>query len=253
MLTLLKQRLIQLCTFFRAGLLLALALFLTNAALASGLQIRPISISLGSNQKATVVWLENTDDRPIHAQVRVKKWAQGPGGKDQLSATQALVVSPPIMELSPGAKQLIRVIRRSPAPAKQEATYRLFIDQLPSRNPDAGLNFVLSYSVPVFIEPNTNKAATHHLAWSIVDTPDGATLVAKNLGNAHAQVQEINVHPRTEPAFSVKKGLGYVLADSEQHWPLLPQQAQALTDGATLHLKVNYKDVAPFAISRSAR
>ena len=108
--------------------LTALALFSGESA-ASGLQVSPISLTLQQNQRAEGLWLSNSGDSPVNAQVRVFHWSQS-GYSDQLSSSQGLVISPPMLNIPPGGKQLIRVIRTGP-PTKVEDAYRLSINELP--------------------------------------------------------------------------------------------------------------------------
>ena len=55
--------------------LTALALFSGESA-ASGLQVSPISLTLQQNQRAEGLWLSNSGDSPVNAQVRVFHWRQ---------------------------------------------------------------------------------------------------------------------------------------------------------------------------------
>ncbi len=90
-------------------LLCSLAL-VSNISIASGLQVSPVSLSLEPKQNADGLWLSNTGDGVVHAQVRVYHWAQD-GGEEKLEPSRGLVISPPMMQLAAGDKQLIRVIR----------------------------------------------------------------------------------------------------------------------------------------------
>ena len=104
-------------------------LFFSGYAAASGLQVTPITLTLEQSQRAEGIWLSNSGDSPINAQVRVFRWSQS-GYSDQLAASQGLVISPPMLTIPPGGKQLIRVIRTG-SPAKTEDAYRLSINELP--------------------------------------------------------------------------------------------------------------------------
>lgn len=75
----------------------------------------------------------NAGSNPINAQVRVFHWSQSDYG-DKLAASQGLVISPPMLTLAPGGRQLIRVIRTGPPPATEDA-YRLSINELPPSVP----------------------------------------------------------------------------------------------------------------------
>lgn len=46
-------------------------LFFSGYAAASGLQVTPITLTLEQSQRAEGIWLSNSGDSPINAQVRV--------------------------------------------------------------------------------------------------------------------------------------------------------------------------------------
>ena len=145
-----------------------------GAAMASGLQVSPISLSLQAKQNASGLTLSNTGDKAIHAQVRVYHWSQNEEG-DQLTASRGLLASPPMIKLQPGEKQLIRVIRASAPPSgvgAVEDAYRLSIDEIPVQSTDekTGIQFALSYSLPVFVQPVGVKQTSSKQQWKYTVT-----------------------------------------------------------------------------------
>lgn len=100
-----------------------------NIAAASGLQIAPVTLTLQATQNADGIWLSNAGENVLNAQVRVFHWRQ-----EQTAIRcplSGLVISPPMLALAPGERQLIRVIRTAPPSASVEEAYRLAIDELP--------------------------------------------------------------------------------------------------------------------------
>jgi fimbrial chaperone protein len=209
---------------FPRGTVLACLLAAASNASASGLQIAPTSLQLTSGGPAQGLWLTNTGDRELHAQVRAYRWSQA-GGQDQLEATQALVASPPMLGIPPGGRQLVRVIRTGKAGADGEETYRLLIDELPvSASQDAGVQYVLRYSVPVFIG---GTGAAPSLQWSATPGPDTIRLEVRNSGGLHAQISSLTLSQPDGTRIDLVPGLlGYVLPGSTMHWTV------ALPDGA---------------------
>src|SRR5262245_16546846 len=138
---------------FAAAAALGLACALASAA---GLQVSPVSMTLKPTQNADGLWLSNIGDDVVHAQVRVYRWTQE-GGEDKLTPTRSLLVSPPMLQLAAADKQLIRGIRVGAPPSGEgaaEDAYRVLIDELPvNTEGKKGLQFVLRYSVPIFVEP----------------------------------------------------------------------------------------------------
>ena len=205
-----------------SGLLLS-----SSVALASGLQVSPISLSLQAKENASGLTLSNTGDNAVHAQVRVYQWSQNEKG-DQLTTSRGLLASPPMIELQPGEKQLIRVIRASAPPSGAgavEASYRLSIDEIPIKSAEqkAGLQFALSYSLPVFVNPVGITETSPKLHWNYRLQPDGKQieLSVKNSGNGHAQLAGLSLINSSGNDIDIHQGLlGYVLPGATMQWTL---------------------------------
>lgn len=137
-----------------AACLTLLACWLAAPVLAGSLQVSPILLEFGPADQAQGLWLSNSGSEPIRAQVRVQQWTQSEQG-DQLAATGDLAASPPILQIAPGEQQLVRIVRIARLPADREHAYRLLVDELPASDDAAspGLQFLLRYSVPVFLLP----------------------------------------------------------------------------------------------------
>ena len=213
------------------GLALACLLAAAFDASASGLQIAPTSIEMASAGPAQALWLTNTGDHELRAQVRAYKWSQT-GGKDALEPTQALVASPPMLSVPPGGRQLVRVIRTAQDGATGEQTYRLLVDELPlEAAKGTGVQYVLRYSVPVFV----GGAGTPSLAWSTSLGKDGLRLDIRNSGSMHAQLSAMTLDsPNAAPVTLAPGLLGYVLPGASMHWTL---PVPASTDLAHARIK----------------
>ncbi|HVI56923.1 MAG TPA: molecular chaperone [Luteibacter sp.] len=216
---------------------LAAAVSLAPLASASGLQVSPIGLSLASTAQADALWLTNTGSEPVHAQVRVFRWSQA-DGKDVLEPSRDLVVSPPMVTIAPGDRQMVRVIRQVPAPARTEASYRVIVDELPIDAGDRpGLTFVLRYSVPVFLAPAGDPAVKAALQASWEHSPDGPILRVGNAGNGHAQIADL-VWRGANGQHTILLGglLGYALPGSTMSWHL-PQGATHA--GGSIKARIN--------------
>ena len=205
-----------------SGLLLS-----SSVAMASGLQVSPISLSLQAKENASGLTLSNTGDDVVHAQVRVYHWSQD-GKGDQLTASRGLLASPPMIELKPGEKQLIRIIRASAPPSGAgavEDAYRLSIDEIPVKSAvqKTGLQFALSYSLPVFIQPVGIKETSPRLQWNYTVQPDGNQVAMRvsNSGNGRAQLAKLSIEDATGKNIEINPGLlGYVLPGATMQWTL---------------------------------
>ncbi|HUH39418.1 MAG TPA: fimbria/pilus periplasmic chaperone, partial [Castellaniella sp.] len=166
-----------------------------------------------ADKKADEIWLRNTSDEIVHAQVRVYHWSQDQG-EDVLTPEQSMVASPPMVQIEPGQQQLVRVVRIGPlaTPAATERAYRLLIDELPIQRDikRAGLNFVFRYSVPVFVAGTTD--AKPLLDWAVQQKGQKAWLRVANTGTGHAQLANVEFMPVGGKTVMAANGLaGYVL------------------------------------------
>jgi fimbrial chaperone protein len=223
----------------RALLALAVA---SGSATASGLQVAPVTLSLQPAQNADGLWLSNTGDSVIHAQVRVYHWSQDASG-DQLAPSQGLVISPPMLQLAVGEPQLVRVIRLGAppnGPGAVEDAFRVAIDELPvDMHGKKGLQFVLHYSVPVFVEPAGPAAAPPALHWALQRDGDHAVLEVGNTGGSHAQLASLSFINRAGQRSEITPGLlGYVLPGATMRWVLKPPVA-VFASGGTLEASIN--------------
>lgn len=216
---------------------LAAAFLHAPLASASGLQVSPIGLNLASTAQADALWLTNTGSETLHAQVRVFHWSQV-DGKDVLEPSRDLVVSPPMVTIAPGDRQMVRVIRQVGPPTATEASYRVIVDELPIDAGDRpGLKFVLRYSVPVFLAPTGNPVVKAALQANWEDSPDGPRLRVGNTGNGHAQIADVVWHGANGEHTELFAGLlGYALPGSSMSWHL-PQGAPP--SGGTVKARIN--------------
>lgn len=214
-----------------SGSFFAISLASFNAA-ASGLQIAPVALTLQAEQRADGVWLSNTSDNAINAQVRVYRWTQD-NFTDRLTPSRELVISPPMLQLAPGGRQLIRIIRTNPVPNTVEDAYRLVIDELPPAQALANkLQFVLRYSAPVFIQPAGSKNSSAQLQWRLQHVDGQTFLDVNNQGNNHAQLSTLTWINANGIRHVVSAGLlGYVLPGSTMRWILSPADNAAQRSG----------------------
>lgn len=210
-----------------------------SPALAGGLQIAPVSLTLQGTQNADGIWLSNEGGEPLNAQVRVWRWTQS-GNSDRLYNAQGLVISPPILALAPGEKQLVRVIRTGPAPLNVEDAWRLSVDELPQAKREKNqLQFVMRYSVPLFVQPAGLTEATPKLRWQLVKTDGKVFIEVNNKGNLHAQLAQATFVSGGGVRKSISQGLlGYVLPGSTMRW-MIPVSAGEAEHGGKVEVMIN--------------
>lgn len=219
------------------------------AAQAGGLQVAPVTLTLAAAQPSDGVWASNAGTSALQAQVRLYRWSQR-NGEDVLEPSEDLAVSPPMMRVPEGGRQLVRVVRtRPPADGAVEESFRIVIDEVPQRaprEPTNGLQFLLRYSLPIFLQP-AQIPAPEQLSWAL-RTRDGATfLEVKNEGGLHAQVADVAVVGAAGQRRVVHRGLlGYVLPGATMRWPV----GVAAADGAGVwEAMINGRTVQPLPVA----
>lgn len=200
--------------------LLALCLLATSTAGATSLQVAPTSLQLEARQRAGELWLTNSGTSPVKLQVRVFRWVQQ-GGQEQLLPTDELMASPPMQELAAGQQQLVRVMRPTREPPAAQQYYRLIVGEVPDLATRAeGMQFVLRYSIPVFVQPASGKLAPQ-LQARLVTLGDGRNGVeVANSGNSYAQIADLALGSAKRPRIVHPGLLGYVLPGQVMRWPI---------------------------------
>ncbi|WDY56311.1 fimbrial biogenesis chaperone [Pseudomonas sp. PSKL.D1] len=235
------------------GLLLLASL---PAGAATSVLIWPIDPVLEADQKAGALWLENRGSAPASLQVRVFAWRQG-DYQEQFQAQRDIIGSPPVANIAPGQKQLIRLTRTGSSPAGQEQAYRIIIDEIPSPLPadtntqgtSAAIRLQMRYSVPLFVygeglwgkpDPDGNRSAggvgKPQLSWRPVTVQGKPYVELRNTGPVHARLTDVVVQGKP-----LAEGLlGYVLPGATMRWPA-PAASGA---GSVLKGRVNGQEVA---------
>jgi fimbrial chaperone protein len=172
-------------TAFRLAALLA-ALFLASDVLAGSFSVAPVRLEVKMPRRAVSIEVQNTGELPAQLQVERYRWVADKGGDDQLEATDDVVATPPIFTLSPGQKQIVRVLVMGNIDPAREGTYRVILQETALNDPPPNaVRALLRISLPLFITPPGAKA---NIAWSTERDGERWWLVMENLGNAHAQI-----------------------------------------------------------------
>ena len=207
----------------------ALTVLLATAPIAqahaAAVVLWPVDPTIAAGQTATALWVENRGAQPVTLQVRSLGWSQT-GNEDQYARQDEVVTSPPIADVAPGERQLIRIIRRDAGTIPAEHSYRLLIDELPPpvdpTKPGATsgqLSVQMRYSIPLFTYDGEIAAMPTLMARTVVI--DGKRYAEiRNVGQRHARLINLRIQTGAKD-FTVTAGLlGYVLAGSTMRWPL---------------------------------
>lgn len=213
---------------------------------AAGLQVSPTTVEIQAARNAGGLTLFNNGSRDFTAQARVFRWSQV-DGEDVLEPTTDLAVSPPMLELPAGSRQLVRVIRLGPPP-EQETSYRIIVDELPAEPQDSGqgaaLRFVLRYSVPVFVAPADGQPTAPVLHTRVIGDAEGRRRIeVQNVGNGRAQVAGLSYVTPGGERIAIAPGLsGYVLPGQHRYWDL--PEALGTRSGGSFEARINGEPTA---------
>ncbi|MFG6667118.1 molecular chaperone [Halomonas sp. HNIBRBA4712] len=205
---------------------------------ASSLLIWPLYPEIAQGESATALWLENHGDAPLAMQLRIFAWEQG-NGEDRFLAQQAIVGSPPMIEIAPGERQMVRLIRQGEVTAGRENAFRVIIDEIPRASSltahadaaNAGVRFQMRYSLPLFVyghgaeplDPRALQGASHYpgLGFRTYVDDGRQMLEITNQNDRHVRLNRVAFDGAPLP---VAEGLlGYVLPGSTRRWPLPPR------------------------------
>lgn len=173
--------------------------------------VTPVRIYMTPKDRAVAVTIVNEGDEPVALQADLNDWSQKPDGTDQLTLTEDLILSPPIIKLAPKARQVVRLALLKPADASRQLTYRLILREIPEatqpKNATIQVPIALALSMPVFITP---PIAARDIACTASSNGKDLTVTCKNTGTAYAQVREFQLK-RGEKAEARFEGGIYIL------------------------------------------
>jgi len=199
-----------------ATLALGALLWRAADAPAATLGVSPTRLELVPGRPAAALTVTNSGDAPLLLQVETFAWRAGTA-TSELEPTRAILAVPPMLELAPGERAVVRVARRSTAPPEIEETYRVLVTEVPREDSAAGgVRLALRMSLPVFVTPPGARAEPR---WSIERDAGGPSLVVANLGRAHLHVRRLELLGAGRP-IPLGDGPVYVLAGREHRWSL---------------------------------
>jgi fimbrial chaperone protein len=217
-----------------ANALAAVLVFLLTGPVAGAqaLSVLPVNIFFPPGQKATTLTVTNQGKTDTAVQIRAYAWNQQTG-EDQLLSTDAVVLSPPLASIAPGASQVIRLILRQ-TPQSGEATYRILVDQIPPPAEPGVVHIVLRLSIPIFAMPTTRVFP--HVQFHVENDGEKVFLVGSNDGLVHETIRDIALTTSDGRQLKAETSASpYVLAGATRRWPIAAQGSLPLT-GETLRL-----------------
>ena len=203
----------MLASFLRRGLAL-LAATLAGSVWAGSLSVSPVRVEIASPRTAAAIEIQNTGTQPAQLQVERYRWESSPRGEDKLEPTDDFLVTPPILTLAPGQRQIVRVMFLKPTDPRTEASFRLILQETPLGDPPPNtVATMLRLNLPVFVTP---PGAKPRLVWSLHTAAGQTWLRVHNEGNAHAFLASA----RGADGAALSAVGGYVLPGALREWPL---------------------------------
>jgi fimbrial chaperone protein len=192
------------------------------AGWAGSFEVNPIRVDLSNTARSAAVTVRNSGADAVVVQVNVQAWSQE-DGKDVLSPTSEVLVSPPIATIPAGNEQVIRIgLRRAPD-AQQELSYRLFLQEVPPPPQPGfqGLQVALRIGLPIFVQPRSGPAKAT-LVWDAqLRKPGSVSLKLKNRGTGHIQISDVAMYlPNEKEPVAAHSSLAYVLPGQSREWEL---------------------------------
>lgn len=222
-----------------AALYLAIsATFVTPAPVFAGVfAVTPVRIYMTPKDRAVAVTITNEGTTDVVLQADLNAWSQKPDGTDELSPTEDLILSPPIIKLAPGARQVVRLALLKPADASRQLIYRMIMREVPeavvSRDKTVDVPIALALSLPVFITPPLAKREMDCTA--LRTAPQLVSVSCSNQGTAYAQVREILLMRGEQTSASFEGGT-YILPSARKTISLNSRQT-IVTGPAQLNVR----------------
>jgi fimbrial chaperone protein len=220
-------------------LLAAMLALSATCAIASEFSVTPVRIFMTPRDRAVAITIVNESDDEMVMQADLFSWAQKPNGEDDLTPTEDIVLSPPIVRLGPKSRQVVRLARVGPPPAAQEQTFRMVVREVPEAKPTKELKvqMALAFSLPVFVTPPGAKRQLSCSAQRIA--PDTVKAVCENTGRAYAQARGFALLGAKGEKLVSRQSGGYILAQGKRDFDM---KAAGRIPGGRHKLQVSIDD-----------
>lgn len=207
--------------------------------------VTPVRIYVAPKDRAAAVTLTNEGDDELVMQADVYVWKQKPGGEDELTPSEDLFLSPPILKLAPKSRQVVRLAMLHPPKSGRQLTYRMIVREIPEAKQakkNVELQIALAFSLPIFVTPPGAKPVLACTAER--GAADMVRAVCENTGTAYAQPREFTLTGADGSKLAGRDTGGYILPDVKRSFEIKRAEgripagkaklAVTLDDGSTL-------------------
>jgi fimbrial chaperone protein len=225
------------------GLAASLVAALALPAVAGVFSVTPVRINMSPRDRATAVTITNDGDEELVMQADIYAWRQKPGGEDDLTLSEDLILSPPILKLAPRSRQVVRLARVRTTDTGRQQFYRLIVREIPEARPadkNVQLQVALAFSLPVFITPPKTHRAIECNA--IRTDGDAVQVACENTGDTFIQLRDVALAgPAGEKLASRESGF-YILPGIKRTIDI--KRTEGRIPGGKLKLAVTLDDGA---------
>lgn len=196
-------------------------LLLPTVAFPGELGVVPVRLFFDRAVKSGVITLINEGDEKINVQMKAFEWTEDAEGKDQYNETNDIIFFPKIMSLEKKEERILRAGIKIPA-VRQEKTYRLFIEEIPTpRSAEEGAKVAITvrFGVPIFVKPLKEETKGEieriELSKGVFNT------LLKNKGNVHFIINSIDLRGKNakgEEIFSKELSGWYLLSGASRFY-----------------------------------
>jgi len=187
------------------------------------------------------VTITNEGDEELVMQADLYLWKQKPDGEDELTLTEDMFLSPPIIKLAGKSHQVVRLARLNRAIAEQQQTYRMIVREIPEARPakeNIQLQIALAFSMPVFITP---PGAKNKLDCVVARTSaNSINVTCENSGNAYAQLLDFELTNAAGVNLASRDKGGYILPGIKRSFDI--KSADKSIPGGNAKLTVRLDD-----------
>ena len=220
------------------GLLFA---YLVTPASAGVFSVTPVRIFMAPTDRAIAVTITNEGDEELVMQADLFLWKQKPGGQDDLTLTEDMFLSPPIIKLAPKSRQVVRLARLSAAKPTEQLTYRMIVREIPEARPakqDMQVQIALAFSMPVFITPPGAKAKLDCTVERV--SADTVKTTCENTGTGYSHPTSLLLTRNTGEKIASQESGGYILPGIKRSFEL--KLAQGNIPGGKAKLAAMFDD-----------
>lgn len=185
-------------------------------ASAGSLKVNPVHINLPADRQSVSLKMTNGDASPVSVRVVTNGWTQV-DGRDVYTATNDVIVSPPIFTIPADKTQLVRIGLRNRGGGP--GAYRVIFEEIPRDKPvDGHIQVTLRLNLPLYV---LAKGRTKpDLSWKAWRDQSGDMVVeGRNRGSLHSQILALAADQGGR-RHSLSNQLGVVLPGSARQWTI---------------------------------